>query len=114
VRAQESFKPFNITLVDQFEREPVLVLRPATLCNPVVKCVDDDHNPATPEDCTQVLNPDDHLVCYETRDQGANPNFERREVIVSNQFGQEQRLTVLRRTNLICLPSLKAKVGVQR
>ncbi len=113
VRAQESFLPFNITLIDQFEEEPVLVQRPVTLCNPVVKCVDDDHNPATPPDCTQVLNPDDHLVCYETRDQSAHPNFERREVIVSNQFGQEQRLTVLRRTNLICLPSLKAKVELQ-
>ncbi len=84
--------------------------RPVTLCNPVVKCVDDDHNSATPPDCTQVLNPDDHLVCYETRDQSANPHFERREVIVSNQFGQAQRLTVLRRTNLLCLPSLKAQV----
>jgi hypothetical protein len=60
------------------------------------------------------LNPDDHLVCYETRDQSAHPNFERRQVIVSNQFGQEQRLTVLRRTNLLCLPSLKAKVAAQR
>ncbi|MGI8735032.1 MAG: SBBP repeat-containing protein [Pyrinomonadaceae bacterium] len=113
VRAEESFQPFNVTLVDQFEEEPVLVLRAATLCNPVVKCVDDDHNPVTPPDCTQVVNPDDHLVCYETRDQSASPYFERREVIVSNQFGQEQRLTVLRRTNLICLPSLKAKVEVQ-
>ena len=113
VRAQESFLPFNITLIDQFEEEPVLVQRPVTLCNPVKKCVDDDHNPATPPDCTQVLNPDDHLVCYETRDQSASPYFQRRQVIVSNQFGQEQRLTVLRRTNMICLPSLKAKVEVQ-
>jgi hypothetical protein len=112
VRAQESFLPFNVTLVDQFEDEPVMVMRPVTLCNPVAKCID-DNNPATSPDCTQVLNPDDHLVCYETRDQSANPNFERREVIVSNQFGQEQRLTVLRRTNLLCLPSLKAKVEVQ-
>jgi hypothetical protein len=114
VRAEESFLPFNVTLVDQFEEEPVLIQRVVTLCNPVAKCVDDDHNSATPPDCTQVLNPDDHLVCYETRDQSANPNFERREVIVSNQFGQEQRLTVLRRTNLLCVPSLKAKVEARR
>ncbi|HEV8369635.1 MAG TPA: SBBP repeat-containing protein [Pyrinomonadaceae bacterium] len=108
VRAEDGFIPFTVTLVDQFEREPVLVQRPVTLCNPVAKCFDDDHNPNTPPDCTQVLNPDDHLVCYETRDDSANPNFDRREVIVSNQFGGEQRLTVLRRTNLMCLPSLKS------
>lgn len=112
VKPEESFLPFHVTLIDQFEEELVLVQRVVTLCNPVKKCIDADHNSATPPDCTPVLNPDDHLVCYETRDQSANPHFERREVIVSNQFGQEQRLTVLRRTNLICLPSLKAKVEV--
>lgn len=112
VRAEDSFVPFYVTLTDQFEEELVLVQRPVTLCNPVVKCVDDDHNSATPPDCTQVLNPDDHLVCYETRDQSASPYFQKRQVIVSNQFGQ-QRLTVFRRTNLLCLPSLKAKVEVQ-
>ena len=109
VRAEESFAPFSVTLVDQFEREPILVQRPVTLCNPVAKCVDHDHNSATPPDCTQVINPDDHLVCYETRDD-SGPNFDRREVIVSNQFGEEQRLTVLRRTNLMCLPSLKSHI----
>jgi len=109
VRAENPFIPFRVTLVDQFEREPVLVQRPVTLCNPVVKCVDDDHNSSTPPDCTPILNQDDHMVCYETRDD-SGPNFERREVIVSNQFGEEQRLTVLRRTNLMCLPSLKTQV----
>ena len=113
VRPQESFIPFNVTLIDQFEEEPVLVQRVVTLCNPVKKCIDADHNSATPPDCTQVLNPDDHLVCYETRDQSASPFFERRQVIVSNQFGQQQQLTVLRRTNLLCVPSLKANVQVQ-
>lgn len=110
VRAEDGFAPFRVTLVDQFEREPVLIQRAVTLCNPVAKCVDDDHNSATPDDCTPVSNPDDHLVCYETRDDSGSPTFERREVIVSNQFGQAQRLTVLRRTNLMCLPSLKAQV----
>ena len=59
VRLEEGFKPFNVTLVDQFEREPILVMRPVTLCNPVAKCVDHDHDPDTPPDCTQA-NPDDH------------------------------------------------------
>ena len=110
VRAETGFAPFPVTLVDQFERQQVLIQRPVTLCNPVAKCIDHDHNPNTPPDCTQVLNPDDHLVCYETRDDSGNPFFERREVIVSNQFGQAQQLTVLRRSNLMCLPSLKAQV----
>jgi hypothetical protein len=108
VRAAEAFVPFKVTLRDQFEEEQVLIERPVSLCNPVAKCVD-DNNSTTPLDCGQVLNPDDHLVCYETRDD-ATPNFQRREVIVSNQFGQSQRLTVLRRTNLLCMPSLKAQV----
>ena len=110
VRAEQSFLPFRVTLTDQFEEEQVLVERPVTLCNPVVKCIDHDNNPFTPLDCGQVVNPDDHLVCYETRDDSAHPNFDRRAVIVSNQFGQSQRLMVLRRTNMLCLPSLKAQV----
>jgi hypothetical protein len=109
VKAAESFLPFKVTLKDQFENEPILVMRPVTLCNPVAKCVD-DNNPTTPLDCGQVLNPDDHLVCYETRDDSANPIFEKREVTVSNQFGPAQHLTVWRRQNLMCLPSLKSRV----
>jgi hypothetical protein len=65
----------------------------------------------TERDCAQVSNPDDHLVCYETRDDGASPQFEQRDVVVSNQFGKAQRLTVWRRKNLLCVPSLKAHVG---
>jgi hypothetical protein len=111
VRAQDNFQPVHVTLTDQFEKaQGVEVLRPVTLCNPVVKCVDNktpSTHPTDP-DCTQIINPDDHLVCYETKDDLGTPQFERREVIVSNQFGKEQRLTVWRRKNLLCIPSLKA------
>jgi hypothetical protein len=93
------FEPFTVELRDQFETQVVTVVKPVTLCNPVVKCVDGD--------CTQILNPDNHLVCYETKDAPGSPNFERREVVVSNQFGQPRMLSVWRRANLICLPSLK-------
>ena len=99
-RPQENFQPFDVRLRDQFEGQVVRVLRPTTLCNPVVKCVG--------RDCTPVLNPDAHLVCYETAEAEGTPQFELREVIVSNQFGKEQRLTVWRRKNLLCVPSLKA------
>ncbi|HEV8487788.1 MAG TPA: hypothetical protein VGV87_29875, partial [Blastocatellia bacterium] len=100
VRSDANFTPFEVELHDQFETEVVTVVKPLLLCNPVVKCVDGD--------CTQVLNQDDHLVCYETRDSRGTTNFEKREVIISNQFGQQQRITVLRRANLLCVPSLKA------
>lgn len=100
------FEPFTVELRDQFENQVVTVVRPVTLCNPVVKCVDGD--------CTQILNPDNHLVCYETKDASGSPNFERREVIVSNQFGQPRILSVWRRANLICLPSLKEPIPGSR
>lgn len=100
VQPPTDFKPFTARLRDQFETQEVTVLQPLSLCNPVIKCLNGD--------CAQVLNPDDHLVCYETRDERGTPEFEKREVEVSNQFGQHQRLTVLRRKNLLCLPSLKA------
>jgi Beta-propeller repeat len=113
VQAQKSFQPFNVILRDQFESQEVTVLRPTTLCNPALKCVPTG-NPAKPYDCTQRLNPDDHLVCYETMDERGTPQFEQREVIVSNQFGKEQPLTVLRRKNQLCIPSLKAHVDAKR
>lgn len=101
-QAEDYFAPFKVTLRDQFEKQDVVVVKPTTLCNPVIKCLGND--------CTPILNPDAHLVCYETKDAAGTPEFERREVIVSNQFGQEQRLIVLRRKNQLCLPSLKAHV----
>ena len=103
VRLQQHFQPFDVKLRDQFEEHDVRVLRPTTLCNPAVKCLG--------QDCTPILNPDAHLVCYETADAEGTPQFQLREVIVSNQFGKEQRLTVWRRKNMLCAPSLKAHVG---
>jgi Beta-propeller repeat len=102
VRIQQHFQPFDVKLRDQFETQDVRVLRPTTLCNPAIKCLG--------QDCTPVLNPDAHLVCYETIDAQGTPQFQQREVIVSNQFGKEQRLTVWRRKNMLCAPSLKAHV----
>jgi hypothetical protein len=116
VRAQEQFQPFDVTLRDQFETQKVTALIPVTLCNPVSKCVE-YKDPATNQtklDCTPRTNPDDHLVCYQTRDDSASPQFEEREVIVSNQFGKAQRLTVWRRKNQLCIPSLKAHVDARR
>jgi hypothetical protein len=105
VRPQEPFTPLRVRLRDQFETQVVGVLRPVSLCNPVEKCVG--------ENCTQPVNPEDHLICYLTKDPAGTPNFVPREVLVSNQFG-EQRLTVFRRNNLLCLPSSKKLIEGSR
>ena len=110
VRAGEPFRPFDVILRDQFEAQEVSVLRPVTLCNPAAKCLKTDQG----VDCTRVQSPDAHLVCYETRDERGSAQFEEREVIVSNQFGKEQRLNVWRRKNLLCVPSLKEHVEARR
>lgn len=107
VTGQKYFEPVIVHLRDQFEGETVRVMRPVSLCNPVLKC---PNNPASPLDCSQRLNPDDHMVCYEVRHEGGNNIFGKRDVIVSNQFGKEQLLTVHKRQNLLCIPSLKAHV----
>ena len=106
VNSEVKFQPFDIVVRDQFEGQTVTIVKPIMLCNPAVKCVGSD--------CTQLFNPDDHLVCYETKDGSGTPNFERREVIVSNQFGQQQRLTVLKRSNMLCVPSLKRHLAGTR
>jgi beta-propeller repeat-containing protein len=99
VELPQHFLPFDVLLRDQFEKQVVTVVRPLSLCNPTAKCVG--------RECMPVSNPDDHLVCYETTDKEGTPAFEPRDVIVSNQFGGEQRLRVLRRRQELCLPSLK-------
>jgi hypothetical protein len=106
VQAEGHFQPFAVILRDQFEAQEVRVQRPTALCNPAAKCVKTDKG----VDCTRVFSPDAHLVCYETKDEQGSPQFEQREVIVSNQFGGQQRLNVWRRQNLLCVPSLKAHV----
>ena len=76
----------------------VTVLRPVSLCNPVTKCHDGV--------CTEPVHPEEHLTCYQTTDVEGTPAFQRRRVLVSNQFG-DQQLTVVRRQDLLCLPSSK-------
>ena len=98
VRPLQDFAPLRVTLTDQFEKQEVTVLRPVSLCNPVEKCLGDE--------CTVPVHPKEHLTCYRTQDDPDTPDFQRRHVLVSNQFG-DQRLIVLKRQNLLCLPSSK-------
>lgn len=48
-----------------------------------------------------VRNTIDHLVCYEIRDRD-----ESRDVLIANEFGQQQPLTVTK-PELLCVPSLR-------
>jgi hypothetical protein len=98
VRPRTTFTPLKVTLKDQFEAQDVTVLRPVSLCNPVTKCHDGV--------CTEPVHPEEHLTCYRTQDVEGTPGFQRRRVLVSNQFGT-QELTVVRRNDLLCLPSAK-------
>ncbi len=96
--------PFRVTLTDQFESQEVTVIRPIMLCNPVEKC-------DAAGVCTSIENPEAHLTCYRTLDVAGTPEFVPQEVLVTNQFGRSQRLEILRRRNLLCLPSQKTEVG---
>jgi hypothetical protein len=114
IKSQDAFPPaFNVLLRDQFENEYVTVSKPVSLCNPVAKCVETG-DPAKPYDCGPPMNFNDHLVCYETTSEKGTPKFEQREVVISNQFGKEQRMTVWQRKNMLCLPSLKVKLPSAR
>jgi hypothetical protein len=85
----------NVTLKDQFESVRVKLGRlPNRLCNPVLKIVNGAEYPPQ--------NPNAHLVCWPMTE----PATLKREVIVTNQFGQA-RLTV-GQPNALCLPSWKS------
>ncbi len=99
-RSDEPFAPRDIELSDQFAAQlGVTVLRPVLLCTPVNK---NGEGFSTPDG---AFGP--HLTCYQTRDARGEEAFERHQVVVRNQFGQ-QILTVLKRKGLLCVPSEKA------
>ena len=87
------FQQRDVTLVDQFGPSTARVLKVERFCNPANK-----NNEG-------ILDPTAHLNCYKIRE-GA---FEQREVILTNQFG-EQRVNVVRPDSL-CLPAVKDNVG---
>lgn len=81
----------QVTLVDQFEAENAMVMEPVALCTPVDK------------NGEGINDPDTHLTCYKIKQREP---FAKRDVVVQNQFGDEQALTVVRPRTL-CVPSLK-------
>jgi hypothetical protein len=91
------FQPRTVTLVDQFETKTTLVRRPYAICNPVDK------------NGSGMSDPTAHLACYRIKDAAGQPPFAKRNVLMSNQFG-DQGLTV-RRARTLCLPAEKDGVA---
>ena len=80
-----------VSLVDQFTaQDDVIVRKPREICVPVDK------------NGEGVLNPRDHLVCYQVLSKARVD----RQVLVINQFG-EQELQVKWKVKRLCVPSKK-------
>jgi ribosomal protein L35AE/L33A len=88
-------KPVKVDLEDQFgpDHHVKVIIKPKMLCNPVMKWHDEEEFP--------VNNPEEHLVCYKIKSNVAD-----KKVIVANQFGDKQELTV-GKSKLLCVPSKK-------
>jgi hypothetical protein len=84
----------TVTLADEIESKRTLVLKPATLCNPV------DTDGEGMRDAAW------HLLCYAIRDaktRPKQPKFRKQTVTLMNEFGQQALR--LRKTALICVAS---------
>ena len=80
----------DVTLTDQFGTEDVKVNQPREICNPVDK------------NGEGINDSDATLVCYQIVPRG---QFSKREVVVTNQFGEQVLEVVGPRT--LCVPSEK-------
>jgi hypothetical protein len=89
--------PPAASLRDQFGPHQVEMIRPVELCNPVEKRI-----PARNE-VTPIVNPDDHLVCYELVPQTVS-----RLPLARNQFGQG--IVRIEALNRLCLPTFKTEI----
>jgi len=117
VKPEDKVESHKVVLQDQFGKTTVTTRRPWLICTPTVK--DADPKKVVGKFPDDLINPIDHLVCYDLskgghggKDRDGNEeNCEggghggRQEVLVENQFGK-QRLTV-KEPQMLCLPSLK-------
>jgi len=89
------FEPLQVTLFDpNFNAEKVFdVIKPKWLCNPVDK------------NGEEIMNPTDHLMCYDVEPADGFKKNKKRSVFTNNQFGPEQ-LDVKKEKEL-CVPSEK-------
>ncbi len=91
------FQKLNVFLSDQFEDKDTKVIQPELICNPVDKNGEGINNPTA------------HLTCYRIEDVSDQPEFEERDVIINDQFGE---LTFeVKRPKLLCVPTEKTDLG---
>ena len=92
------FEKLEVTVDDpNFEETRDLqVKKPRLFCSPVEKT----HGGET----TEVLNPDNHLVCYDVKKVSGEPKHEKTSVFTNNQFGPEELDT--KKEKELCVPSV--------
>ena len=96
---EPKFEKRTVELSDQFETTDKLVTKPKLVCNPVDK------------NGEGIVNSEVHLTCYEVKRPKGDPEFEDRNVSVTNQFGEDQVLEVTN-PKLLCVPSSKVDLGL--
>jgi cysteine-rich repeat protein len=86
------FAPRTVTLTDSVSTTDLKIVKPTNLCTPVK--VDDGG----------VFDPTAHLTCYQLKSAPGQQQEATQQVRVANQFGGDQRVTVLQLQSL-CAPS---------
>ncbi len=101
-RGEPKFERREVDLDDQFGATTKTVKKPKFLCTPVAK------------DGEGIINPAGHLVCYEVKRLRGQDKFEKRNVLVFNQFEDEEkgRILTVKKPRILCVPSTKEDLGV--
>lgn len=87
------FAPRTVTLADSVSTTNLKIVKPTNLCTPV-KVNDGD-----------LFDPTAHLTCYQLKNAPGRQQGTMQQVRVANQFGGDQRLTVLQLQSF-CAPSM--------
>ncbi len=101
-KGEPKFERLDVDLDDQFGATTKTVKKPKFLCTPVAK------------DGEPVIDPASHLVCYEVKRLRGQPKFQKRDVLVFNQFEDEVegRILTVKKPRILCVPSTKKDLGV--
>jgi cysteine-rich repeat protein len=87
------FAPRTVTLTDSVSTTDLKIVKPTNLCTPV-KVNDGD-----------LFDQTAHLTCYQLKSAPGQQQGTAQQIRVANQFGGDQRLTVLQLQSL-CVPSM--------
>jgi hypothetical protein len=101
-KGERKFGRLDVDLEDQFGATTRTVKKPKFLCTPVAK------------DGESVIDPAGHLVCYEVKRLRGQPKFQKRNVLVFNQFEDEVegRILTIEKPRILCVSSTKEDLGV--